>query len=163
MSAVGFDDVVDMFEAPEAIECGVVHIVAGRATRDELFTLRSLVRAADRARAGTDREAFLRDDHAIHAMLVRLVRNSLLQDPAGRLLARTTGAVMAGMSCGAVFCPAFVDGGVADRGREGEELEGVAMRSVAFERFGTVVSPTQRGSQDPYSGGGLPRRKRARR
>ncbi len=87
VSAVGLDDVVDMFEAREAIECGVVHIVAGRVTTDELSTLRALVRAADRARAGTDREAFLRDDHAIHAMLVHLVRNSLLQDAADRLLA----------------------------------------------------------------------------
>lgn len=91
VTAVSVADVVNMFEAREAIECGVVHVVAGRITRDELSTLRSLVRAADRVRtgtgSGTGAEAILRGDHAIHAMLVHLVRNSLLQDAADRLLA----------------------------------------------------------------------------
>lgn len=86
VTAVGLDDVLDIFEAREAIECGVAYIVAKRATADDLVTLRRLVRAADRARAGTDHEEFLRDDHAIHAFLVHMLRNSLLQDAADRLL-----------------------------------------------------------------------------
>lgn len=86
VTQVGLDDVLDIFEAREAIECGVVHIVANRATGADLATLRGLVEAADRARDGTDHEAFLRDDHAIHSFLVHMVRNSLLQDAADRLL-----------------------------------------------------------------------------
>lgn len=86
VTQVGLDDVLDMFEAREAIECGVAHIVANRATGEDLATLRRLVEAADRARDGTDHEAFLRDDHAIHSFLVHMVRNSLLQDAADRLL-----------------------------------------------------------------------------
>jgi DNA-binding GntR family transcriptional regulator len=86
VSPVGLDDVLDMFEAREAIECGVAYIVAKRATNDDLETLRGLVKAADGARAGHDHEAFLHDDHAIHAFLVHMVRNSLLQDAADRLL-----------------------------------------------------------------------------
>jgi len=39
-----------------------------------------------------------------------------------------------------------------------EDLEGVAVRPMAFDRLGAVVSPTYGGSQDPYPGGGLVRR-----
>ncbi|HUW87198.1 MAG TPA: GntR family transcriptional regulator [Candidatus Paceibacterota bacterium] len=86
VTPVGLGDVLDMFEAREAIECGVAYIVAKRATKDDLTTLRQLVEAADHAREGTDHEEFLRDDHAIHAFLVHMVNNSLLQDAADRLL-----------------------------------------------------------------------------
>ncbi|MCU1471065.1 MAG: GntR family transcriptional regulator [Glaciihabitans sp.] len=86
VSPVGLDDVLNMFEAREAIECGVAYIVAKRATSEDLDTLRELVKAADGAREGKDHEAFLHDDHAIHAFLVHMVRNSLLQDAADRLL-----------------------------------------------------------------------------
>ena len=63
-----------------------MHIVANRPTGADLATLRRLIEAADRARDGTDHEAFLRDDHAVHSFLVHMVRNSLLQDAADRLL-----------------------------------------------------------------------------
>jgi DNA-binding GntR family transcriptional regulator len=86
VTPVGLDDVVDMFEAREAIECGVAYIVAKRATPEDLATLGRLVEAADRARDGTDHEQFLCDDHAIHKFLVHMLRNSLLQDAADRLL-----------------------------------------------------------------------------
>ncbi|HEX3679990.1 MAG TPA: GntR family transcriptional regulator, partial [Galbitalea sp.] len=86
VTQVGLEDVLDIFDAREAIECGAVHIVASRATDEDLATLRRLIEAADRARDGTDHEAFLRDDHAIHSFLVHMVRNSLLQDAADRLL-----------------------------------------------------------------------------
>ena len=75
-----------MFDAREAIECGVAHIAARRATAEDLATLAELIAAADRARHGTDHEAFLRDDHAVHVFLVHLVHNPLLQDAADRLL-----------------------------------------------------------------------------
>jgi DNA-binding GntR family transcriptional regulator len=86
VTPVTLDDVFAMFQAREAIECGVVHIVARRATGADLVELRRLVTAADRAREGTDHEAFLRDDHAIHTRLVHTVCNALLQAPAERLL-----------------------------------------------------------------------------
>jgi DNA-binding GntR family transcriptional regulator len=86
VAPLGLDDVLDMFEAREAIECGVAHIVATRATAGDLATLRQLIAAADRARDGTDHEAYLCDDHEIHRFLVHMVRNTLLQDAADRLL-----------------------------------------------------------------------------
>ncbi|MFM9921178.1 GntR family transcriptional regulator [Lacisediminihabitans sp. H27-G8] len=86
VSPIGLADVLDMFEAREAIECGVVYIVAERATTEELATLRDLVARADSARTGTDHETYLRTDHAVHAYLVHMVHNGLLQDAADRLL-----------------------------------------------------------------------------
>lgn len=86
VTAPSLEDVVDMFDAREAIECGVAHIAARQATREDLATLRKLVTDADRAREGTDHESFLRDDHAIHMFLAHMLRNSLLQDAADRLL-----------------------------------------------------------------------------
>ncbi len=86
VTAFGIDDILDMFDAREAIECGVAHIAARRATAADLAALRELVEGAGRAREGTDHEAFLRDDHEIHAFLVHMVRNKLLQDAADRLL-----------------------------------------------------------------------------
>lgn len=86
VSSIGLADVLDMFEAREAIECGVAYIVAERATPDELATLRELIAQADTARIGTDHSTYLRSDHAVHAYLVHMVHNGLLQDAADRLL-----------------------------------------------------------------------------
>jgi DNA-binding GntR family transcriptional regulator len=86
VTAFSLDDILDMFDAREAIECGVAHIAARRASAGDLTALRRLVEGAERAREGTDHEAFLRDDYEIHAFLVRMVRNQLLQDAADRLL-----------------------------------------------------------------------------
>lgn len=86
VTAVGLEDVIDMFEAREAIECGVAYIAARRATDADLEQLEELVAAADRARSGDQSEEYLRDDQAIHAFLVRMASNGLLQDAAERLL-----------------------------------------------------------------------------
>jgi DNA-binding GntR family transcriptional regulator len=86
VSPIGLADVLDMFEAREAIECGVAYIVAERATPEELATLRELIAKADTARIGTDHATYLRSDHAVHAYLVHMVHNGLLQDAADRLL-----------------------------------------------------------------------------
>ena len=43
VTPVGLDDVLEMFEAREAIECGVAYIAASRATSEDLATLRELV------------------------------------------------------------------------------------------------------------------------
>lgn len=86
VTAPSLEDVADMFDAREAIECGIAHIAARRASAADLATLADLIAAADRARHGADHEAFLRDDHAVHVFLVHLVHNPLLQDAADRLL-----------------------------------------------------------------------------
>lgn len=86
VSALSLEDVLDMFEAREAIQCGVAYIAAGKATDRDLLTLRELVSAADLARASSDTDHFLEADHAVHMFLVHLIRNPLLQDAAERLL-----------------------------------------------------------------------------
>src|SRR5215210_3232388 len=86
VTPLSLTDVLDMFEAREAIECGVAHIAATRAQPRDLATLRELVSAADRARESVEYEDFLRADHEVHTFLVHTVRNPLLQDAADRLL-----------------------------------------------------------------------------
>ena len=86
VSAPSMSDVLDMFEAREAVECGVAHIVASRAGDEDLEVLEKLVHQADRAREDREPEQYLREDHDVHAFLVHMVRNALLQDAADRLL-----------------------------------------------------------------------------
>ncbi len=54
---------------------------------EDLDRLRRPVHRADRGRASTDHEGFLHDDHEIHATLIHMVRDPLLQDAADRWLA----------------------------------------------------------------------------
>jgi DNA-binding GntR family transcriptional regulator len=68
VTAISLEDTLDMFDAREVIECGVARIAAPRAVPGDLASLRQLVDAADRARADTDPEAYLRDDHEIHCV-----------------------------------------------------------------------------------------------
>lgn len=86
VTALTLDSVIELFEAREAVECGIAHIAARRTDASNLASLRRLTKAADRARKGADAEAYLRTDHEVHAFLVGMVRNSLLQDAAVRLL-----------------------------------------------------------------------------
>lgn len=79
-------DALDMFDAREAIECGVAYVAARRATDTDLASLRRLIEAAERARKETDHLRYLREDHDIHYFLVHMVPNALLQDAADRLL-----------------------------------------------------------------------------
>jgi DNA-binding GntR family transcriptional regulator len=86
VTQLAIDDILDMFEAREAIQCGVAYIAAVRASEQDLRELRELVQAADTARGGGTHEQFLLADHAVHTFLVHMVRNPLLQDAADRLL-----------------------------------------------------------------------------
>jgi DNA-binding GntR family transcriptional regulator len=86
VTPLAIDDVLDMFEAREAIECGVAYLAATRATDEDIAKLRRMVMAADNARLEADQEQFLRDDHEIHSFLIHMINNSLLQDAADRLL-----------------------------------------------------------------------------
>jgi DNA-binding GntR family transcriptional regulator len=86
VTALSLEDVLDMFEAREAIQCGVAHIAARKASDSDLAALRRLITAAERSRGGSEALSFLSDDHEIHLFLVRMVNNLLLQDAAERLL-----------------------------------------------------------------------------
>jgi len=86
VTQLALDDILDMFEAREAVECGIAYIAASRASDEDIAQLRQLVKAADGARQGGNHEQFLRDDHAVHTFLVHMIRNPLLQDTGDRLL-----------------------------------------------------------------------------
>ncbi len=86
VAAFTLKDVLDLFEAREAIECGAVHIAARRATEDDIAALAKLVTTANRARTATEPETYLEADYQIHLFLVRILNNSMLQDQVERLL-----------------------------------------------------------------------------
>jgi DNA-binding GntR family transcriptional regulator len=86
VTAFTLDDVLYLFEAREAIECGAVHIAARRATDDHIMALRKLIASADRARASTRADEYLQADYEIHSYLVRMINNPLLEDAVDRLL-----------------------------------------------------------------------------
>jgi DNA-binding GntR family transcriptional regulator len=86
ISPIALKDVVDMFEAREAIECGVAYIAARRATEKDLERMLDLIKTANMARDGQDWEDYLKADHAFHTFLVHMINNPLLQDAADRLL-----------------------------------------------------------------------------
>ncbi|MDQ2754973.1 MAG: GntR family transcriptional regulator [Actinomycetota bacterium] len=86
VTGLALDDVLDLFEAREAVECGLAYVAATRATDEDLAMLRTLVDTVNRDRTMTDAEQFLKDDHAVHTFLVHMVRNPLLQDAADRLM-----------------------------------------------------------------------------
>jgi DNA-binding GntR family transcriptional regulator len=86
VAAISLNDIRSIFDAREAVECGMAYIAARQASATDLDALRQLVEGSGQARAATDHDAFLRDDYEIHAFLVRMVRNPLLQDVADRLL-----------------------------------------------------------------------------
>jgi DNA-binding GntR family transcriptional regulator len=86
VTAFTLDDVLNLFEAREAIECGAVHIAAGQATDEHIAKLDTLVAVADEARAAEHAENYLRADYEIHLFLVRMLNNALLIDAADRLL-----------------------------------------------------------------------------
>ena len=80
------DDVLDMFEARETIECGIAFIAATHVTESDVLELKELVATADLAREEGVAETFLMADHAVHTFLVHMIRNPILQEAADRLL-----------------------------------------------------------------------------
>jgi len=86
VTPLALDEVLDIFEAREAIWCGVAYIAATRASAEDLAILRGLVATADADRTTSDPERFLMDDFAVHTYLIRMLRNPLLQDAADVLL-----------------------------------------------------------------------------
>jgi DNA-binding GntR family transcriptional regulator len=86
VTPLGLGEVLDMFEAREAIECGVAHLTARRATSAQLDRLRELAAEADRVRSDDQIEQHLHADHAIHAHLAGVTGNVILQESVDRLL-----------------------------------------------------------------------------
>jgi DNA-binding GntR family transcriptional regulator len=78
--------VVALFDAREAVECGIAYVAARKATDEQLATLRKLVDAHALTRGASDAERFLLDDYEIHSFLATCVDNPFLQDSAERLL-----------------------------------------------------------------------------
>lgn len=81
-----FDDVLDMFEARETIECGIAFIAATHVTETDVLELKVLVEAANHERQEGVAQSFLIADHAVHTFLVHMIRNPILQEAADRLL-----------------------------------------------------------------------------
>jgi DNA-binding GntR family transcriptional regulator len=79
-------DIANLFDAREAVECGIVRVVARRITDEQIEELTSLVKVADAARGDFDAERYLLDDLRIHRLIVDLLDNSLLRNAANTLL-----------------------------------------------------------------------------
>lgn len=89
VTPLGLGEVLEMFEAREAIESGVAHLAARRANGAEVAQLRALARAADEMRLGEETTRHLMADHAIHVHLAAIAGNGLLQEAVERLLQHT--------------------------------------------------------------------------
>jgi DNA-binding GntR family transcriptional regulator len=79
-------DIADLFDAREAVECGIARVVARRITDEQLDQMKALTEVADASRGDFDAERFLLDDLAIHRHIVGLMDNALLRNTANTLL-----------------------------------------------------------------------------
>jgi DNA-binding GntR family transcriptional regulator len=86
VSSMTMVDVAHLYEAREAVECGIARVVVRRITDEQISELRTLVERADEARVGFDAERFLLDDLRVHRFVVDLMDNALLRDAADSLL-----------------------------------------------------------------------------
>jgi DNA-binding GntR family transcriptional regulator len=86
IAPIGLEQVREIFEAREAIECGNAYFAAQHASEEELEEFGRLVEAAEDAREETNVLRFLDDDQLIHRFLAHMVRNSFLMDAADRVL-----------------------------------------------------------------------------
>ncbi len=86
IAPIGLEQVREIFEAREAIECGNAYFAVQHASDEELEEFSHLVEAAEDAREETNVLRFLEDDQRIHRFLAHMVRNSFLQDAADRIL-----------------------------------------------------------------------------
>ena len=86
IAPIDLDQVREIFEAREAIECGNAYFAVQHAADADLAELSHLVDAAEDAREETNVLRFLEDDQRIHRFLAHMVRNSFLQDAADRIL-----------------------------------------------------------------------------
>ena len=71
IAPIGLEQVREIFEAREAIECGNAYFAVQHATDDDLKEFGRLVMAAEDAREETNVLHFLEDDQRIHRFLAR--------------------------------------------------------------------------------------------
>jgi DNA-binding GntR family transcriptional regulator len=86
VSSMTMVDVAHLYEAREAVECGIARVVVRRITDEQIRELRSLVERADEARGVFDAERFLLDDLRIHRFVIGMLDNALLHNAADSLL-----------------------------------------------------------------------------
>jgi DNA-binding GntR family transcriptional regulator len=86
VSSMTMVDVAHLYEAREAVECGIARVVVRRITDEQIRELRPLVERADEARGVFDAERFLIDDLRIHRFVIGMLDNALLHDAADSLL-----------------------------------------------------------------------------
>jgi DNA-binding GntR family transcriptional regulator len=86
IAPIGLEQVREIFEAREAIECANARFASINATTHEIADLRRLVEKAENAREETDALRFLEDDQLIHHFLAQCVHNAFLQDATDRIL-----------------------------------------------------------------------------
>ena len=86
IAPIGLEQVREIFEAREAIECANASFASKNATTNEIANLRRLVEKAENAREETDALRFLEDDQLIHRFLAHCVHNAFLQDATDRIL-----------------------------------------------------------------------------
>lgn len=86
VAPLNLESILAIFDAREAVECGIVHVVARKATTEQLNRLRQMVQATETAKQRTQAETFLEQDRRIHAFLVEMMGNHLLDGVGERLL-----------------------------------------------------------------------------
>ncbi|MST31734.1 FCD domain-containing protein [Acidimicrobiaceae bacterium USS-CC1] len=86
VAPLDLDTVVAIFDAREAVECGIAHVVTRRATAEQLVHLREMIEAAEAAKEGTAVEIFLQHDCSIHRYLLDMMGNHLLHAVGERLI-----------------------------------------------------------------------------
>ena len=89
IAPIGLDQVREIFEARETIECGNAYYAVKHASDGDLAEFRRLVEVAEAAREETNEMRFLEDDQRIHRFLASIVHNTFLQDAADRILLHT--------------------------------------------------------------------------
>ena len=86
VSSMTMVDVAHLYEAREAVECGIARVVVRRVTDEQIRELRTLVERADEARGVFDAERFLLDDLQVHRFVIGMMDNALLRAAADSLL-----------------------------------------------------------------------------
>lgn len=79
-------DIANLYDAREAVECGIVRVAVRRITDEQIADFKRLVDVADVARGRFDAERFLLDDLSVHRFVAGLVENPLLRNTAETLL-----------------------------------------------------------------------------
>ncbi len=86
IAPIGLEQVRELFEARESIECGNAYFAVQHANEHDLRQLRVLVEIAENSREETDVLRFLEDDQRIHRFLASIIHNTYLQDATDRIL-----------------------------------------------------------------------------